>query len=244
MFRIMHGRVHFALCAGLFDSAPTEGGGVRGGVLVTLAAAAAVGCRYRGTSPLPSPNSEPTGRRATPLAAAAAGAFADACRFGGGDALTGDEPVDLTGDGDADAARAGVGERAVLATRGTSPRRIAAAAADGVAPHGGRSGAFAPRPLPPAVDARPLLTVGLPPRMGRGASDARVAPASSVPEPSLSGEVRTRLTAVGRLDHGGCLRGTWEHILWMTGCAWCCPSCSLNDNRSTPNEVDLLLTRR
>ncbi len=181
----------------------TEGGVVRGGLFTTFATVAAVGSRYRGTSAGSPPSApDPIERRgAAPLTAAGAPAAADSVRFGGEDAFAGDPPpAVLTGDGDTDT-RVGVGERAVclaVVTGTTSPRRSAADAADGVAPHGGRTGAFGPlRPLPlPCAETPrpPPLAVGLPPPRTRGASAAAAgAPTAPLcPVPSLSGDVRAR----------------------------------------------------
>ena len=174
---------------------------VRGGLFTTFATVAAVGCRYRGTS-IESPPStpEPIDRSAAALAAAGAPPLEDSVRFGGEDAFAGDPPDDLTGDGDTET-RVGVGERVVclaVVAGSTSPRRSAAVAADGVAPHGGRTVAFdPPRPLPlPCTDTPrpPPLAVGLPPPGTRGASAAIVvAPTPPLcPVPSLSGDVRAR----------------------------------------------------
>ena len=164
---------------------------MRGGDFRVFADAAAVGCRYRGTSAAPPSGSGVSGREATPSAADAdvAAAFADAVRFGG-DALTGGVPLDLTGDGDAaGAARVGEGKRALAASR-LSPRRSAAAAADGVAPHGGRTGALGPRALPPPGDeGRPAPTVWLP--SARYVVSATLSMALEL-EPNLLGDVRTR----------------------------------------------------
>ena len=100
----------------------TEGGVLRGGLFTTFATVAAVGCRYRGTSPPEPPSApDPSDRSAFPPLDAGAPALADNVRCGGADAFAGDAPpADLTGDGDADTC-VGVGDRVCLAATTPDP---------------------------------------------------------------------------------------------------------------------------